>query len=233
MEKINEFNLLKYDIENIFKNNKKFLNFDENEKKELSKCKTINQLKKFRKNLKEYLKFKLYVDNLEEVEIIKEDDKKPEIIKQDEYKPVIIKQDEYKPEIIKQDDYKPEMIKEYITELNNDVNDKVKLFNQEKQINDLKYKIQNYKKIIKQLTNDNKRLKDIFNNTTDSNTTEEDDEDIKIYKYSEVPKLSNNKKNKILIEYGYNLEHLNNLSNHEKKQLINQSQSNKFKRLFK
>ena len=250
---INEMELLKYKIERIYKKNKKIIKLDNNERQLIDKCKTISELKNYRRNLKEYIKYKKFVSELDDIKPIIEIYNKPEL---DYIKPEVpeAKAGAKAPPLpIKENNNKLELdnIKPIIENNNNvldiktniesdfkpviNIDDKIKLFNQNRLIEDLNIKLINYKKIIKQLTTENKKLNDIFNNNntsdTNSNTTEEE-EDKKIYKYKEVPKLSNNKKIKILLNNGYDINYINTLSNHQMKQLINQSQSKKFKRIF-
>uniref|UniRef100_A0A6C0EDH8 Uncharacterized protein n=1 Tax=viral metagenome TaxID=1070528 RepID=A0A6C0EDH8_9ZZZZ len=280
---INEMELLKYKIERIYKKNKKIIKLDNNERQLIDKCKTISELKNYRRNLKEYIKYKKFVSELDDIKPIIEIYNKPELdyikpevpeakagakapplpikennnkLELDNIKPIIennnkLELDNIKPIIENNNKLELDNIKPIIENNNNvldiktniesdfkpviNIDDKIKLFNQNRLIEDLNIKLINYKKIIKQLTTENKKLNDIFNNNntsdTNSNTTEEE-EDKKIYKYKEVPKLSNNKKIKILLNNGYDINYINTLSNHQMKQLINQSQSKKFKRIF-
>jgi hypothetical protein len=176
MNNLNEINLLKYKIERIYKKNKKIIKLDNNEKQLIEKCITVNDLKKYRRNLKEFIKYTKFVNEIDENKLI---EVKPEVkttieeIKPEvktimyDIKPII----ENNNNVNIKSDFKPEI----------NIDDKIKLFNQNRLIEDLNIKLINYKKIIKQLTTENKKLNDIFNNNntsdTNSNTTEEEEED--------------------------------------------------------
>ena len=131
-----------------------------------------------------------------------------------------------------------------INNLKNELNEKNKdIFIMKQKENDNNYKINEYKKIIKSLNktiedykNDDKN-KNNNNHDDNNNNNDDNDENNKInknYNYYEIPKLTDNKINKLLINYGCKYENVKILNKHEKKVLLNKFRGlNKLQRIYK
>ena len=104
--------------------------------------------------------------------------------------------------------------------------------NQLQLLNDYKYKIKNYKYEIKNLYKKLKKSEITFSSDSDSNNKNNEINTVYKISYSEVKKLRDNKINKKLIEKGFKYEDFCKLSYHEKKQLFNKNNNNKFIRIF-
>lgn len=111
---------------------------------------------------------------------------------------------------------------------------KIDLFNNNVLINDLQYKISEYKKSLKLINNNNnnKFYDDDINKYELSTTDEDNEKKIKI-PYNEIPKMSQNKLiNEIIEMSNYKYKELIKFSHHNLKQIYNKLNNNKFKRLF-
>lgn len=95
---------------------------------------------------------------------------------------------------------------------------------------DQKDKINNLKNEIKNINLKNISQKSSSDSNDESN--DEDDKDKININYNEVKILSDMKINKYLFNLGYKYNDLKDLSFHEKKQLFNKNNNEKFKRLF-
>jgi len=98
-----------------------------------------------------------------------------------------------------------------------------------KKIQDLEYKIKNMKNNFKK-----KHSKNSSSNTSSSNNSGIDDKHIKsVINYHKILDISENKLNNILIEeFNYSIKDLKSISYHEKKQMLNRKQNDKYQRLF-
>lgn len=111
---------------------------------------------------------------------------------------------------------------------------KMDLFNNNILINDLQFKISEYKKTIKLFKNNNNHNNDdeIIKYESSSNEEETSEKRNKI-PYYEIPKISQNKLiNEIIEMSNYKYKDLIKLSHHNLKQIYNKLNNNKFKRLF-
>jgi hypothetical protein len=98
-------------------------------------------------------------------------------------------------------------------------------------------KINEYKKIINSLNKTINNYKKIDNNNIDDveyNDNYKDSQLTKKINYFQIPKLTDNKINKLLLNYGCKYENIKNLNKYEKKVLFNKFRGiNKLERIFK
>jgi hypothetical protein len=115
---------------------------------------------------------------------------------------------------------------------NENIKMKTDLFNNFNLINDLNYKIAEYKKSISLLQKTNS---DSYsdNNSNSDNIINDDNINKNKLSYKEIPKTSNIKLiNEIIENSKYKYKDLIKMSNHSIKQLYNKINNNKYKRLF-